>query len=236
MAKNVLNFTHVSGDKLGTNLFVIDFLKSDKNDPANGSEAGATEWYGFYKRSFSLSALTGNKGGYGFAKDLYLTGRVDLGAKNTAFAPAPAKLRTGVSADLPVKAGFWNVGLEVYKEQNNNSLASAGKRAVDFDPTLALTSSWSIPVAGLGSFDGFLDVVGPKGKDGFGNETATEVLLRATMMFDIAGPKSGLQAGVGVEYWGNKFGCDNSKNGTTSGGTTNTCKSVSPLLLATYKF
>ncbi|MFN7882127.1 MAG: hypothetical protein ACK5PF_03815, partial [bacterium] len=119
---------------------------------------------------------------------------------------------------------------------NNNSLASAGKRAVDFDPTLALTSSWSIPVAGLGSFDGFLDVVGPKGKDGFGNETATEVLLRATMMFDIAGPKSGLQAGVGVEYWGNKFGCDNSKNGTTTGGITNTCKSVSPILLATYKF
>lgn len=236
VAKSVLNFTHVSGDKLGTNLFVIDYLKSDTSDPANGGEAGASEWYGFYKRSFSLSALTGKQGGYGFAKDFSFTGRIDMGAKNTQFAPSPAKLRVGMGMDLPVKAGFWSLGLEVYKEQNHNSFAAVGSRNVDFDPTLVLTSAWSIPVAGLGAFEGFFDVVGPKGKDGFGNETATEVLLRASMMFDIAGPKSGLQAGVGVEYWGNKFGCDNSKNGTSQSGITNTCKSTSPMLLATYKF
>ena len=77
VAKNVLSFTHVSGDKLGMNLFTIDYLRSDNNDPANGGGGGASEWYGFYKRSYSLGAMTGNKSGYGFAKDLGLTARID---------------------------------------------------------------------------------------------------------------------------------------------------------------
>lgn len=236
VAKNVLNFTHVSGDKLGTNLFSIDHLKSDNSDPANGASSGASEWYGFYKRTFSISAMTGNTTGYGFAKDLSLTGRIDLGTKNTAFAPAPAKLRVGLAADLPVKAGFWSIGLEAYKETNNNSLAAVGNRSVNFDTALALTSAWSIPVSGLGSFEGFLDVIGPKGKDGFRRDTTTEVLLRASMMFDINGPKSGLRAGVGIEHWANKFGCNNSDYGTTSSGITNTCTATSPMLLLSYKF
>lgn len=236
VGKNVLNFTHVSGDKLGGNLFSIDYLRSDNSDPANGGASGAAEWYGFYKRSFSLSAMSGKKGGYGFAKDLSLTARVDMGAKNTAFAPAPAKLRLGMDAAMPVKAGFWNIGFDVYKETNNNSFAAANKRNVNFDPALAFSSAWAIPMGGVGTFEGFLDIVGPKGDDGFGNATATEVLLRASYMFDIGGAKSGLKAGVGIEYWDNKFGCDNSKFGTSGSGITNTCRSTSPMVLATYKF
>lgn len=231
VGKNVLNFTHVSGDKLGGNLFSIDYLRSDNNDPANGSASGASEWYGFYKRSFSLSAMTGNKNGYGFAKDLSFTARVDLGSKNTAFAPAPAKLRLGMDAALPVKAGFWNIGFDIYKETNNNSFAAADKRNVNFDPALALSSAWAIPLGGIGAFEGFLDIVGPKGKDGFGNATATEVLLRASYLFNIAGPKSGLKAGVGVEYWKNKFGCNND---TTT--VANSCTATSPMFLASYTF
>ncbi len=228
VAKNILSFTHVSGDKLGTNFFTIDYLRSDNADPANGSGSGASEWYGFYKRSFSLSAMTGNKGGYGFAKDLSLTARLDAGSKNTTFAPAPLKVRLGMSADMPVSAGFWNVGVEVYKENNNNGIV--GKQ-VNFDPALALTSAWAIPMGGVGNFEGFLDVVGPKGKDGFGASTATEVLLRASFMFDVMGPKSGLQAGVGVEYWNNKFGCNNDTTGVK-----NSCRATTPLLLLAYKF
>ena len=60
VAKNVMNFTHVSGDNLGTNFFTIDLLKSNSADPSNAGPGGAQEWYGFYKRTFSLSALTGN--------------------------------------------------------------------------------------------------------------------------------------------------------------------------------
>jgi hypothetical protein len=227
VSKNIFTFTHISGDSLGTNFFTIDLLKSSSKDPANGSGQGAQEWYGFYQRNFSLSAMTGNKSGYGFAKDLSLTARFDAGAKNTTFAPAPLKLWLGMEAAMPVSAGFWNLGLSAYKETNNNGIA---KTSVSFKVAPALTTAWAIPVGGIGTFAGFGSIVGPKGKDGFGAETKTETLLQAKFMFDVMGPKSGLTAGVGVEYWNNKFGCN---NGTAA--PANSCRATTPLLLVEYK-
>jgi hypothetical protein len=226
VAKNVLNFTHVSGDKMGTNFFTIDLLKSGTKDPNNGGAAGAQEWYGFYKRSFSLNAMTSSKG-FGFAKDLSLTARIDAGAKNTTFAPAPLKLRLGVAAAMPVSAGFWDVGIELYKENNNNGIT---KKSVSFDVVPALSTAWSIPI-GPGAFNGFADLVAPKGKDGFGDDTKTEFLARGTYMFDIGGSKSGFKAGVGLEFWNNKFGCNNSKSPVK-----NSCKATTPMVLAEYHF
>lgn len=227
VAKNILNFTHVSGDSRGSNLFTIDLLKSSANDPANGNGKGAQEWYGFYQRNFSLSAMTGNKTGYGFAKDLSLTARVDAGAKNTAFAPSPLKLWLGMEAAMPLSAGFWNIGASAYKETNNNGIVG---KSVSFKVAPALTTAWAVPVGGIGTFSGFGSIVGPKGKDGFGVETKTETLIQARFMFDVMGPKSGLTAGVGVEYWNNKFGCDNGVNFVK-----NSCKATTPLLLVEYK-
>lgn len=227
VAKNVLSFTHVSGDNSGGNFFTIDLLSSDNKDPNNGGAAGAQEWYGFYQRSFSLSAMTGNKTGYGFAKDLSLTARVDAGSKNTTFAPAPFKVQLGLSAAMPVSAGFWDVGIALYKETNNNGIVG---KTVSFDVAPALNTAWLIPVGGMGAFTGFASIVGPKGKDGFGDETKTETLIRASFMFDIGGAKTGLSAGVGVEYWDNKFGCDNGKSFVR-----NSCTATTPLLLVEYK-
>lgn len=223
--KNIINFTHVSGDKLGMNLFTIDLLRSNSADPSNKGTDGAQEWYGFYKRSYSLTALSGEKTTFGFAKDISLTGRIDAGAKNTEFAPAPFKIRLGLSAALPVTAGFWDVGIEMYKESNHNGIL--GKK-VTFDSVPALTSAWAIPM-GPGTLGGFLDVVAPKGKDGFDAYTKTETLLRANYLFDIGGAKSQLKAGFGVEYWNNKFGCNNDASFVK-----NSCKATTPLLLVEY--
>ena len=232
VSKNIMTFTHVSGDKLGSNLFNIDLLKSSSNDPANGNVQGAQEWYGFYQRNFSFNAMTGNKTGYGIAKDLNLTARVDAGAKNTEFAPAPRKLRLGMSAAMPVSAGFWDIGVSAYKESNQNGLTIPSIKVPNsqsYKVAPALDSAWAIPVAGIGTFGGFASIVGPKGKDGFGDETATETLIRATFMFNVMGPKSGLTAGVGVEYWNNKFGCKNSLSPKKDA-----CTSTTPLVLVSY--
>ena len=227
VSKNIMTFTHVSGDKLGSNLFNIDLLKSSSNDYASGNGGvGAQEWYGFFQRNFSLNAMTGNKTGYGIAKDLNLTARVDAGAKNTTFAPAPRKLQLGMSAAMPVSAGFWDIGVAAYKENNHNGFA---QKNVSFDVAPALNSAWAIPVAGIGTFGGFASIVGPKGKDGDDKQTATETLIRATFMFDVMGPKSGLTAGVGVEYWNNKFGCKNSLSSIKDA-----CTSTTPLVLVSY--
>lgn len=225
VAKDVMNFTHVSGDNLGSNFFTIDLLKSNNVDPSNAGPGGAQEWYGFYKRSFSLSALTGNKGGYGMAKDLSLVARFDAGAKNTTFAPAPRKVRLGVSAAMPVTAGFWDIGVEVMKESNHNGITG---KDVSFSSAAVLTSAWSVAM-GPGSFTGFFDIVGPKGKDGFNEATKTETLLRALYMVDVAGPKSGFKAGAGIEYWNNKFGCNNATSFVK-----NSCTATTPVLVVEY--
>jgi hypothetical protein len=226
VSKNVLTFTHVSGDKLGLNFFTIDLLKSNSADPARGGGGGAQEWYGFYQRDFSLKALTDNTTGYGFIKDIKLVARGDAGTKNTAFAPSPRKLRLGVSAAMPLSAGFWDIGIQAYKESNHNGIAG---KAVRFDVAPALVTAWAVPVGGIATFGGFVDVIGPKGKDGFGVETKTEVLARAKLMFNLFGT-SGLSAGVGIEYWNNKFGNDNSNAAVK-----NSASATTGLLLLEYK-
>ena len=69
-----------------------------------------------------MNALTGNTTGYGFAKDTKLIDGFDVGTKNTTFAPAPTKLRLGVSASLPVSAEFWDAGMQAYKEADHNGI------------------------------------------------------------------------------------------------------------------
>jgi len=229
VAKDIFTFTHVSGDRLGTNFFTIDLLESHPPDYANGGTNGAQELYGFYQRSFSLNALTDHKGNWGFAKDLSLVGRFDFGTKNTTFAPRPRKLRVGISASMPVQAGFWDIGVQAYRETNHNGFAGSD---VTFKIAPAFVSAWAIPVGGIGTFGGFIDIVGPKGKDAGGADTKTEILARATFMFDIGGAKSGLKAGVGVEYWKNKFGNAPETVAFAPGST----KATSPLLLVEYHF
>jgi nucleoside-specific outer membrane channel protein Tsx len=226
VSKNILTFAHFSVDKLGTNFFTIDLLKSNSADPANNGGGGAQEWYGFYQREFSLAKMTANTTGYGIVKDIKFTGRFDAGTKNTRFAPSPRKLRLGMAVSLPVSAGFWDVGLQAYKESNHNGIVG---KAVEFDLAPALVTAWVIPVSTLGTFSGFVDVIGPKGKDGFGAQTKTEVLARAKFMFNVLGPKSQLTAGVGIEHWRNKFGCNNSASVVK-----NSCKATTPLLLVEY--
>lgn len=203
--KTIFNFTHIDGDRLGTNMVVADVLKSSSADPAVNGGGGAQEIYGFYQRSLSLNALNGNKGGYGPFKDISLIGRLDMGAKDDAFGSHPRKVRVGVSASLPVSAGFWDIGLQAYKHYDHNGIVG---KDVTFKLAPVLTSAWSIPIGSMASFDGFADIIGPKGKDGFGMDTKTEVMLDAKLMFNLGGPKSGFKAGIGYEYWKNKHGSD----------------------------
>jgi hypothetical protein len=85
---------------------------------------------------------------------------------------------------------------------------------VEFDPTVMFTTAWGVPLGSLPlSFEGFANVNLPKGKDGFGADTKTEVLVHPKVMFDVGtlwGSK-GYQLGAGYEYWLNKFGNDHNK-------------------------
>jgi len=224
--KSIFNLTHVSGDKLGTNLFVGDMLLSDSKDPAAGGGGGAQEFYGFYQRTFSINALRGSQASYGFAKDLSILTRVDLSTKNHAFASAVRKFRLGLSASLPVSAGFWDAGVNLYSERHHNGIVG---RNISMKTVPELATAWGLPVPLLGAtFSGYASLIPPRGKDGFGIETKTELHTQLNLLWDIGGPKSGWKAGVAYEYWRNKFGVDSEKDPGA--------KASTPMLIAEYHF
>jgi hypothetical protein len=220
ISKATLNFTHASGDKLGDNFLSVDMYISNGNDPAAGSSQGATEVYAVFRRNFSLNRITDSqKFSFTGVRDVRLEGGLDIGTKNNTFASHKVMPALGVSLALDVP-GFLNVGAFVTKEWNDNgfmhgagTINSGGP--VTFNATPAFFSAWGIPLGSLPlEFDGFANVILPKGKDGFGNQTATEVILQPTLMWNVAqtftGKKGAYELGVGYQYWLNKYGNDNS--------------------------
>jgi hypothetical protein len=84
-----------------------------------------------------------------------------------------------------------------------------------------LVSSWG----GLSSY--------PKGKDGFGNQTAVEILARPQLQLDVGkmifNKPHKPDVYLAVEFWHNKFG---NKSDTTPGGT----DEVAPTIGIEYHF
>ena len=210
IAKNVFSFTHASGYKYGGNFLNVDVLLSSSVDNANNSNAGAAEIYAVYRTDLSFNRISGSKMfSFGPVRDVLLIAGADLSAKNTAFAAHVMKPVAGLALSFDVP-GFLNIGALAEKEWNNNGLVGKG---VEFDATLLLTAAWGIPLGTPAlEFEGFANVILPKGNDGFGNPTKTEVLLHPKLMGDVGAlwgnPKSGFKLGVGFEYWLNKFGND----------------------------
>ena len=219
VAKNIVALTHISGYKYGTNFFNIDVLKSDSNNPAHGSSSGAQEVFAIYRHDLSLSAVSGTSLKFGPIKDVSLTAGFNAGSKNDDNGASPRALVIGPTLQFALPAGFLNVGLQAYKESNNSAF-NGGKQ--NFDTAAQLNAAWGIPFnAGIpANFKGFLSVTGKKG---LGNpaaaaDTKAETLLNALVMFDVgslAGKKDVFYAGVGYEYWNNKFGNDERAPGFT---------------------
>lgn len=230
--KHIYQLGHFSTYKYGSNFFNLDILRSLENDPAccgpNASQA--QELYLSYKHALSYNKITGSKFAMGPMRDVRLTFGFDAGAKDTRFAPRPLKLMVGPTLAFALPAGFIDVSLLAYNETNNNGIVS---REVDFDTTWQLGAVWGVPFT-LGTpaiFKGFATITGEKGKDGFGVDTATETLLRTSVQWDLGGlvglNKGTFFAGVGYEYWKNKFGNQPSTPGS---------KTSAPTLHAEWHF
>lgn len=215
ITKNIVNFTHVSGDKWGGNFFTVDFLMSNPPDVVSGGTAGAQEVYGIYRRTFSYNKLTGASGGWGPIADFGLQVGGDANSKNDAFGAGKRLVVVGPYLAWKVPVGFLTTAFQACHEWNANNLPGA-QRSVDFDTTFCFESAWSFPFKIASSswrFSGFFNVVAPKGKDGFGAQTKTEVLTRPELMLDVGelafGRKNFVEVGFAYEYWFNKFGNDN---------------------------
>lgn len=214
--KHVIQFGHASGYKLGQNFMNVDVLLSDRKDPAQGGETGATDVYLIYRHQLHLGKAFGRSFAFGPVKEVGITAGFDLSTKNTAFAPRKRMAVVGPTLKFDVP-GFFDVSLLYTLERNHCGLAPCrlpqNHAEHTFDPYLIVNAAWGIPFE-LASipmkFQGFANYITPKGRDYFNVETKSERLVRTSLMVDVGrmawGAKNSLWVGVGYEYWQHKFG------------------------------
>ncbi|MFA5941831.1 MAG: hypothetical protein WC809_20980 [Sinimarinibacterium sp.] len=217
IAKSIVTVQHVSGYTYGTNFFNLDLLLSDSADPAADGGGGAAEAYFVYRHGLSLGALLGAPLKLGPVRDLGMTAGLDLNTKNDAFGSRKRKFAIGPTLHFDV-ADVLNVSLLYQTERNRNGIVGTEVR---FRDTYDLNIVWNIPFnVGLPArWKGFVDYIGAKGKDGFGQSTEPETLIETAVLLDIgaiAARKGVLYGGVGYQYWRNKFGNPPSAGTTAS--------------------
>jgi len=235
--KTILTYTHVDGYKWGGNFLNVDWLFSTSGEgdnifAQNGElkSTGALEVYAVYRHELSLNKITGtNTFQFGsVVRDVAIVLGADVGTKNHGFSERKIMPTAGVRLAFNVP-GFFNVDFLLNKEWGvagsivyANNFQPSPPRATSFDVTEDIAAAWGIPLYGPITFEGFGSVNFPKGNGGLdniaGSNTVTEVLFHPKVMVDVAklGGSSGIQLGVGYEYWLNKFGNDH--NVDPSGG------------------
>ncbi|MBR9830465.1 MAG: hypothetical protein GYB41_17840 [Oceanospirillales bacterium] len=210
--RHILQLTHASGYAYGQNFFNLDVLQSDENDPANGSAPGegdgALEAYLTYRHQLHLGKVFDKDLSFGPVKEVALSAGFDLDTKNTAVAPRKQLLLVGPTLKFDVPKGFLDFSVFYAHERNHNGLRPAGQRDITFNDYTVYNVVWGLPFqAGPVpmKFQGFANYNTAKGQG-----TDDEILARPSLMVDVgqlAFDKSNtLWAGIGYEYWNNKFG------------------------------
>jgi hypothetical protein len=241
--KDIVNLTHVSGYKYGSNFFNVDLLLSDSKDPsAIGSGNGAQEAYIVYRNTVDLAKVGGPDLKFPGVRGSGLTVGFDANAKtDVGYNSKKRMLVAGptIFVDVP---GFLNVSLLVLKESNqptgwsffSNSTFSVPRYSYKTHPML--TAAWGI---GLSqslplSFEGFANFISSKGANEFGGATAPETNIDAQVMLDVGavsgGAKGVFKVGIEYQYWKNKFG------NPSSGAAGNGAFAKTPMLRAEYHF
>jgi hypothetical protein len=215
------NISYANAWTYGSNFVSLDFEDFSKNDGANqtGFAPGARvtsdsmEFYGVFRTALSLNAITHTKNfSFGPISDVSLEVGGDICTQDDQFASYKRMVVFGPKFDIAMPKGFWSISLHISHEWNTD--AYLANNSTNYDPAPELETAWLYPfsVAGLPlKFTGFMNIVGPKGKGGTGDSYhQTEILAHPKLMVDVGalmGGKPGVfDAGVGYEYWLNKFG------------------------------
>lgn len=202
IAKSVVNLTHVSGYKYGTNYLNLDLLQSDNND------GNAQEAYLVYRHTLDIGKISGKDLSFGPVRGLGFTLGFDWNTKNdTGYASKKRMLVAGPTLMMDVP-GFLNISLLALSE-SNQPVGIASRYTYKTHGMLNL--AWGIPISTSGlSFEGYMNYIGAKGKNEFGGDTSPETNIDAMLMYDLGTPlgmgKNTFRLGVEYQYWRNKFG------------------------------
>jgi hypothetical protein len=209
VAQKIGTLTTTGAFKYGSYVFNVEYLVSDKNNPVAGGTSGAQEIYSVGRVEWSAGKILGHPVGAGVVRDVGFTTGYEFSAKNDVFGSRARMLILGPNVRFAVPRGYWNATLGWRTETNHNGITHAD---VHYSTAWHADSSWLIPFS-TGPvptvFKGFTSITGPKGLDGFHAQTQTEVLLRASVLFDVgalAGSPRTFYLGPGYEYWHNMFG------------------------------
>ncbi|MBB3118308.1 outer envelope protein [Pseudoduganella violacea] len=200
--KSILNVTHASGYKYGTNFMNLDFLMSD------GKDANANEAYLLYRHTLDIGKVSGREFKFGPVRGLGFTAGLDLNTKNDpGYGSKKRMFVAGPTLMLDVP-GFLNVSLVALWESNKP--VGVAER-YSYDTHAMLNAVWGIPVGSLPlSFEGYLNYIAAKGKNEYGGPTSAETNLEMMLMYDASGalslPKNSFRLGLQYQYWRNKFG------------------------------
>lgn len=206
--KHIVSLTHASGYKYGSNFFNADILLSDRRDPGVGSDEGAQEVYVVYRHTLDLGKVSGRKLSAGFIRGVGFTFGFDLNSKNDGYGSRKRMLVAGPTLMLDVP-GFANVSVLALHESN---APNGIDQRYTYDLHPALGAEWSVPLPGSLplSFEGYALYIAGKGTNEFGGATKPETHVDLKLMADVGAMtglgKNTLKAGVGYEYWRNKFG------------------------------
>ena len=216
--KHILSLQHIDGGTMWSNFINIDLLFSSRRDPAQGvNSRGALEMYAIYRGDLSLNQAFGTSiftvGS--ILRDVSLQIGGDVNTKNTAFAPQKDLIVFGPDFQWNIPGGFLSTAFQFAHEWNQNGITN---RQVNFAPTWEIETVWSVPLAFTRlplAFEGFMNVVGPKGRDGFNAPTKVEVLAEPRLTLDLGAlafdrPRK-IDLSVGYQYWLNKFGNDHNR-------------------------
>ena len=236
--KVIFNTGHFDIWDYGENFFSIDVLLSNPNEAANNSSGGSTELYGVYRTQLSPDKIFGLNTKFGPFREINLELGGDLETENNAFSPNKKMIIFGPNFHMDVPAGFLNIGVHGYKEWNNNGFCAdsctkpGGPVTFDMAPEFEIV--WLFPLTFTHQpidFRGFFNIVLPKGKTGFGSQTATEYLTRPAIYVDIGDlimhKPHKLYAYAQLELWLHKFGNQSNVAGSTE---------VSPVFGVEYHF
>jgi hypothetical protein len=228
ISKNIINLTHASGYKYGTNFFNVDMLMSNGQDAAYWdatanaySKAAAQEVYVIYRNTLDLGKVTGKDfkmagvRGFGFTSGIDFNSKADNGNNSKK-----QMVVAGPTVMLDVPAGFFNVSLLQLWESNSsfgwttNHTATTGTDRVYYTPHPELSASWDIPfTAGVPlAFEGVANFIASKGTLNDGNQSKAETFIDLRLMYDISSsvgsaPKT-FKVGAEYQLWKNKFGTD----------------------------
>jgi nucleoside-specific outer membrane channel protein Tsx len=228
IAKNIINFTHASGYKYGTNYLNVDLLES------NATDSSAQEAYIVYRNTLDIGKITGKDLSFGPARGAGFTLGFDWNAKNDPGYGSRKRMYVAgptVMLDVP---GFLNVSLLALWESNDalksDGVTRTGRYSYRTHPML--NAAWGIPFGSSGfAFEGYFNWIAAKGVNEYGGGTAPEINFDGQIMYDLGSTmgmgKNTFRVGLEYQYWRNKFGNPSTVPGSLA---------KTPMIRAEYHF